>query len=142
MALQIFNVGLDALSTWTTATYHWVLLTAGTFDADVDTVSAFLAGSPNEVTGVASYAREAAAGKVRTVNDTDNRIVYSADNPDFGALEAGATVTAVLLVKTVTDDTDSIPVGFSTVTSTATDAVSPFTLAITDGVVAYVDQAA
>lgn len=142
MALQIFNVGLDALADWETATYQWALLTAGTFDADADTVAAVLAGSPNEVTGVASYARVASSSKTRTVDDTTNRITYGCTDPSFGTLEAGATVTAALLLRVVTDDTDSIPVGWATITPTATDAVDPFTLVITDAVVAYIDQAA
>lgn len=139
--MQIYNAGLDALATWTTGTFNWMLLKAGTFDGDADNVAAILSGAADEIT-VSGYAREAASGKARTVDDTNNRITYTAADPDFGTLVAGESVTAVLLYKHVTSDSDAVPVGWWTITSTPTAAIDPFELTLTDGIVAYVDQAA
>lgn len=141
MALEIFNVGLDALADWGTADYEWALLTAGSFDADAATVATFLAGSPTEVTGgVTGYTREAVSTKARSVDDSLNQITYSASDPSFGSLTGTPeTVTAALLIRVVTDDTDSLPIGFATLTPTSTDAADPFGITITDSIVAYVD---
>jgi hypothetical protein len=140
MALEIYNVGLDALADWETATFEWVLLTAGTFDRTHSVVADVL-GSATEAT-VTGYSRPAVATKLRTVDDAEDRITYSCDDPSFGTLDPGETVTAIALIRVVTDDTDSIPVGWSNITPTATDIFDPFVINVTEGVVAYTDQAA
>lgn len=137
--MDVYNVGLDALADWASETYNWLLLKSGSFDADADTVAGVL-GTADEVT-VSGYARVAASTKARTVNDTSNRISYTAANPNWGTLSAGETVTAALLVRLVTTDADSIPVGWATLDPTATEALDPFTITIVGGVVAYIDQA-
>ena len=138
--MEIYNTGLDALADWTTDTYQWILLTAGAFDRDHPTVTDVL-GSATEAT-VTGYARVAASTKVRSVDDALDQVTYTAADPDFGTLDPGETVTAVVLVRVVTDDTDSIPIAWSDITATDTDALDPFVINITDGVVAYMDQAA
>ena len=138
--MEFFNAGLDQLDDWTTADYEWVLLTAGTFDADIPTVADVItAGAEVTVTG---YTRLAAATKVRSVDDALDQVTYTAADPDFGTLDVGEDVTAVMLTRVVTDDTDSIPVGWWEVSPpAATDSADPFVFTLVDGIVAYSDQA-
>ena len=138
--MEFYNAGLDGLAEWGSGTYQWALLTAGAFDADDSTVADVLAGA-TEVT-VSGYARQAVDTPVRTVDDAIDRIVYECIDPDFGALGAGQTVTAVVLIQVVTNDADSVPIGWSDITPTATDALSPFVVRVADGTVAYIDQGA
>lgn len=140
MAFELYNAGLDALATWETGDFRWVLCTAGSFNRDQVTVAAVLGGGA-EVT-VTGYSRQATSSPTRTVDNATDRITYAADDPVFGSLDPGEIVTAVLLYQHVTTDSDSVPIGLSTLTPTATDAIDPFTLTITDGIVAYLDQAA
>lgn len=139
MAMQAFNVGLDAFYEWETADYEWLALTAGTFDADIDTVADLLAGDAVESTALA---RIPVTTRDRTVDDTTNLINYSADDPSWSAPGAGDTITAVVLTKVITDDTDSLPIAWWTVSPTASDATDPLVFTLPSGVVAYTTQAA
>jgi hypothetical protein len=139
--LQAYNDGLDQLNDWTTATFQWLLLTAGTFDADHATVADVLAGGAEAT--VTGYSRQAASTKVRDVDDTLDRITYRADDPSWAGLAAGEDVTGVVLVRVVTDDSDSIPVcWFEVSPAVATDSADPLVCTLTDGVVAYMDLGA
>lgn len=142
--MDLYNIGLDALAAWETATYHWLLCTDGTFNADLNTVADLLGGATPMIAEatVSGYARVAASTKVRVVDDTNNRISYTAADPDFGTLAAGEDITGVVLYRLVTNDADSIPIGYATLTPTPSDALDPFTVVIVGGVVAYIDQAA
>jgi len=138
--MQLFNAGLDQFADWTTETFEWVLLTSGTFDPDLDTVAAVLTGA-DEVT-VTGYARQAAATKVRSVDDTDDQITYTAADPDFGTLDPGEDVTAIALIRVVTDDTDSVPVGWWEISpAVATDAADPLVFPLAGGIVAWTESA-
>jgi hypothetical protein len=140
-AMQTFNAGLDRLADWETATYQWMLLTAGTFDPDLATVAAVLAAGA-EVT-VTGYVRLAASSKARTVDNTLDQVTYTVADPSWTGLGAGETITAVVLYRTVTNDSDSIPVGqWDLSPSVATDLADPLTFTSPAGVVAYIDQGA
>lgn len=139
MAMQAFNVGLDAFADWETADFEWMALTAGTFDADIDSVADLLAGDAVEATAIG---RIALATPDRTVDDTTNLISYGADDPSWSAPGSGETITAVVLIKVITDDTDSPPVAWWSVTPTASDITDPLVFTLPDGLVAYVNQAA
>ncbi len=131
--MHFYNAGLDALAPWTTVTYKWVLLSAGTFDATDATITAVLAGA-TEVS-VSGYARAAVTTKVRTVAD---QISYTADEPSWAGLGGGQNVVAVVLIR----DSDSVPIGWWDVSpAVATDSATPLVFTLTDGLVAYVEAA-
>jgi hypothetical protein len=135
--MDFYNQGLDRFATWTTGDFRWLLLTGGSFNPDDNFVADVLDGF--EVT-VVGYARELVSTPTRTVNDTANRIEYGADDVNFGTLTAGENVTAAVLFEFVTNDADSIPVGWQTLTATATDAYDPWVLYLAGGLVAYTVQ--
>lgn len=138
--MQHYNAGLDELRDWTTATYRWALLSAGTFRAGDDTMAAALVGA-TEISA-AGYARVDVSSPVRTVDDTGARINYGAASPDFGTLAAGETVAAVVLFRFVTNDAGSTPIGWWTLSpAVATDATDPLVFSLTAGLVAYQDAA-
>jgi len=138
--MSAYNGGLDKMEDWETADYDWLLLTAGTFDADHATVADVLAAGA-EVT-VTGYARLAASTKARVVDDVGNQVNYTGDEPSWAALGAGEDVTAVVLVRVVTDDSDSIPIGWWDVSpAVATDSADPLVCTLTAATVASVDAA-
>lgn len=100
----VYNRSLDAMSTFgTSGTYIWLLLQ----DTYVpDPAHDFIADLTGEVT-VASYARVTVTGASRTVDDTNDRIVYDADDPDFGDLETTQSAQYLILAQQVTNDADS-----------------------------------
>ena len=136
--MSFFNVGLDQLGAWTTGTYKWVLVTAGTINADLDNVTALVAAAP-EIT-VTGYTRVTVATPARVVDDTADTITYTAGNPSFGTLDPGEDVAAVVLIKDNGSDATSIPIGWWALSPVvATDIADPFTFSLIDGTVAYVD---
>lgn len=91
------------------ATLKWMLLRntgAYTFNPDHDFVADLFSNGGVECT-VASYLRQVAAGKTMTLDDATNRSIYTQDPVDFGALEAGQTVSAFVMYQHVTNDADS-----------------------------------
>lgn len=140
MADGAYNRGLDELATWTTGTFKFLLLKGSgyTFNKDHDFVADLTPGS-NEVT-VAGYSRQTAGTKTRTIDDTNDRITYDCADPSFGTLTAGETVSAMVLYREVTNDADSILVGYYDLVDTPT-AGAPFPVTIGTNGVAYVDAA-
>lgn len=140
MAMQIYNVGLDALAEWETATYEFRAFSAITFDkTHDDVIHAIQTADEVDATG---YAALEVAGKDRVVNDSTNRIEYKADNPTWTGLGPGDTIVGILLTKVVTDDNDSIPVGLWNISpAVATDVADPLVFDLAGAMVAYVDQA-
>lgn len=135
--MDFYNQGLDLLSTWVSGDFRWLLLTGGSFNEDDNFVADVLGGFEVSVLG---YNRVAVDTPTRTVNDTLDRIEYGSDNVDFGTLAAGEDVTAAVLFLHVTNDADSIPVGWQSLTATATDAYDPWVLYLAGGIVAYTQQ--
>jgi hypothetical protein len=138
---MIYNNGLDALADIASADLRWMLLkgTGYTFNPDHDTVAALTPGS-NEVS-VTGYAREPLTGGTRTVDDSTDRVTYTADNPDFGTLAAGQTITALVLYEHVTNDADSVPVAYYTLSPVDSAVIDPYVVHFTDGLLAWVDEA-
>lgn len=141
MADLLYNRGADELATFTTSTYKFLLLKGSGYtpDRDHDYV-ADLTPASNEVT-VGGYARVTASTKTRTIDDTLDRITYDCDDPAFGTLVAGETVSAMVLFRFVTNDADSILVAYYDLTDTATNGTA-FTVQLSTAGVAYVDQGA
>lgn len=105
MATTVYNIGLDELRDFTTDTIRAMLLdNTYTPDKDHDFVADVVAA---ELAG-AGYARETLTTKARTVSDANDRIEYTADDPDFGAVAVGETAQYMVVYKFVTNDADSI----------------------------------
>lgn len=91
---QLANGGVDFDSAGTVVRCLLERSTSSyTVDKDHDFVS--------DLTGlveisVASYARQTVASKAVTINDTSNRVELTFDNVDFGNLESGQTVRALI----------------------------------------------
>lgn len=138
---MIYNNGLDALVDIASADLRWLLLKGSgyTFSPDHDTVANLTPGS-NEVTA-SGYARVALSGGTRTVDDSTDRVNYTADNPDFGTLAAGQTITAAVLYRHVTNDSDSVPVAYYALSPIDSGVIDPYVVHFTDGLLAWVDEA-
>lgn len=121
MADGLYTRDLDILSTWAAGTFQFLLLkgTGYTFNPDHDFVSDLTPAS-NEAAGV-GYARVTAATKTRTVDDTNNWIAYDCDNPAFGSIAAGETITAMVLFRFVTNDAASPLIAYYDLGNVATD---------------------
>lgn len=74
-----------------------------------------------ELTGVASYARQALAGLSVTEDDANNSANVDSNDVAFGALEAGGTIVGAFLYLHVTNDSDSPVLGIYDLTSTPTN---------------------
>ncbi len=61
---------------------------------------------------VASYLRQTLGSKTVTQDNANDRAVFDFADIDFGALEVGQTVAAVVFYEHVTNDSDSIPAYF------------------------------
>lgn len=140
MADSVYNRGLDEMSTWTTNTFKFLLLKGSgyTFNKDHDFV-ADLTPASNEVT-VSGYSRQTAATKSRTIDDTNDRITYDCDDPTFGTLVAGETVSAMVLYRFVTNDSDSILIGYYDLPDTATNGTT-FSVVLSVSGAFYLDAA-
>ena len=143
MADGIYNNGLDDLGggQWASGTYRALLLksTGYTFDKDHVFVSAVTPGS-NEISA-SGYSRQTLGTKVRTVDNTLDRVVYSCAAPTFGTIVAGQTVGAMVLYRFVTSDSDSVLVNYYDLTDFATDG-TPFGVVMGANGLLYVDQGA
>lgn len=135
-----YNRGLDELSTWTSNTFKFLLLKGSGYTPNKDhDYVADLTPASNEIT-VAGYTRQTAATKTRTIDDTNDRITYDCDDPSFGTLTAGETISAMVLYRFVTNDADSILVAYCDLADTATGSASPFVVTINTAGIAYVDS--
>lgn len=141
MADGVYNRGLDELAAFTTNTYKMLLLKGSgyTFNKDHDFV-ADLTPASNEVAG-SGYSRQTLGSKTRTIDDTNDRITYDAADPAFGSIVAGETVSAMVLFRFVTNDADSILIGFYDLTDTPTDG-NPFSVVLGTAGLLYNDQGA
>lgn len=133
---MIYTRSRDRLGAIATASMRWMLLKDDGYvpDPDHDFV-AQLNPASNEV-DVASYERLSLTSGTRTVNDTLNRIEYKADNPNWGTLEFGNSVTGCVLYEQVTNDADSILYGYWRLTEVGTADIIPFVVFFTDKIVA------
>ena len=124
----VYTRGLDELRNWETDTFKCLLVTSGyTPDRDHDYVDDVVPAS-NEITG-AGYTRQTVANAARTIDDANDRIVYDADDFDFGSIAIGETVAGVVLYREVTNDSDSILIAYYSLGSIATTG-NPFPVAV------------
>lgn len=92
-----------------TANLRWMLLRSTStynFNPDDDFVGDLFTNGAVEIS-VPSYARQAAAGNAVTLDDANNRSIFSENTVAFGALEAGQTVKAFVLYEFITNDAAS-----------------------------------
>lgn len=131
MAFQFYNVAKDELRDWDSGTYLWLLMKSGSFDATDAFVSDLTPGT-NECT-VPAYLRVAPDTPARSIGASGPEYSVASD-PDFGDLTTSPeSVIAVVLIKVVTNDSDSIPVCWGSFTDPiSTSDLNPFIPTITD----------
>lgn len=114
MAALIFNKALALGATeLTSATLKLALVKSSVplTDPDVDFVSGLASGW--ELTAASGYSRATLSSKTATVDDTNNRVPFDAADINFPSITTPvSTVGGVLIIKHVTDDTDSIPLWY------------------------------
>lgn len=81
------------------------------FNPDHDFVADLVSNGMVEIT-VASYARITLGGRTLNLDDTLDRAWADVNDVAFGTLEAGQTVSGILIYEHVTNDADSIPLCF------------------------------
>jgi len=114
MAGSQYNISKDQSIDWINDTIKAILVMSNTTadtDIDSDTVSAV--GTLDE-SDDGGYTRQALANTTKTVNDTDDRAEFDADDIVFDGMNGGATrdYVGVLVYKEITDDTDSPPLAY------------------------------
>lgn len=139
MADNLYTRGLDEWAALTTNTYKVLLLKGSgyTFAKAHDFV-ADLTPASNEVTS-AGYSRQTLGSKTRTLDDTLDRITYDAADPNFGTITTGQTVSVMVLFRFVTNDADSILMGYYDLTDVDTAAVVPFVVTLGTAGLTYLD---
>ncbi len=132
MTTTVYNAGLDAISTWTTDDFGFLLVDSS-YVPDVDDVyvSEVLAA---ELAGV-GYGRQPVTGPTRTVDNTLDRIVYNCDDLDFGDIVTGEVADAMILYKFVTNDADSLLVAHYSLGGIATTGTAFFVAIGTAGAI-------
>lgn len=139
MADLIYNRGLDELRDWQTASYKALLLKGSGYTPNKDhDYVANLTPASNE-TALAGYARVTLSGMVRTVDDTLDRVTYDCADLAFGSIAVGDTISAMVVYLFVTNDADSILVGYHDLVDTATDG-APFTYQVNAAGLYYIDN--
>lgn len=97
----------DRTINWTADTVRAILLTSSyTFNEDHVFVSSLTA---NELTG---YTRPSLANKAISKNTTDDKVYFTADDPTIASVATGQTISKVAIYKFVTNDSDSILIGY------------------------------
>lgn len=133
MATTIYTRGRDELRDFGSDTFRALLVTASyTPNVDHDFVADV---SANELAG-SGYSRPTLASKSRTIDDTNNRIVYDAADPSFGTIVAGETARYMIVYRFVTDDSDSILVACYDIGSQATNG-APFVVTLSSDGLLY-----
>jgi hypothetical protein len=108
MADLLYTRGLSEWGTLTSP-YHAFMLLQGTgYTPNVDHDFVSEINLPGGEISVAGYSRQFMNSPTVTVDDTNNRVVYSCASPVFGPLTAGQTITAMVLYKYVSFDFNHI----------------------------------
>lgn len=134
MASHIPPYGLDEWRGFHSGgdTYEFMLLLSShTYDPADRFVADIVA---SELTGV-GYARQAAVNPTRTVSVGSERVNYSVDSMDFGAIAVGETYQWIACYKLVTNDADSIVVGYWDLTPKVTTGVSVQPIPVDTGII-------
>lgn len=129
MADLEYNSGLDEWRTFAIDTIRALLLKGSGYtpNKDHDFVDDVVPAS-NEC-ALAGYSRPTLTNCTRVITDASDRIVYDADDPDFGPIIAGDTITGMILYKFQSNDGDSILLAYYDLPDTATNG-TPFIPAI------------
>lgn len=137
---MIYNQGLDRLNYISDSTVIWMLLkdNAYTFDPDHENVSDLTPGT-NEVT-VTGYSRLPLSGGSRVVENANDRIVYKGDNPNFGSLDGGESVTGLSLFYDQGSDASSLLIGYWQFAPRESDLIDPFIVYFQDRIITYVSE--
>lgn len=88
---------------------------------------------------VSGYSRQTLATKTVTEDDTNDRVVFDADNPSFGSLAAGQTIGGVVIFKDTGSDATSPLLFFNDTADTATNG-NTVTFQIDAGGLGYTQQ--
>lgn len=143
MADTLYTRGADEPGggQWASGTWEFLLLKGSgyTVNKDHDFV-ADLTPASNEC-ALSGYTRQTAGSKTRTIDDTNDRITYGCANPAFGSIAAGDTISAMVLFRFVTNDSDSILGIYYDITDTVTNG-TPFTVTMNASGAFYIDQGA
>lgn len=94
-----------------TASYRMLLVRSTstyTPDKDHDFLSDLFSGGLVEIS-VASYSRKTISGITITADDAGDAVRVTFSDVDFGSLESGQTVKAIVIYRHETDDNDSVP---------------------------------
>ena len=115
MADLTFNVNLHELDrfTWQSGPLDVRALLIVTAEADEalrdhEDIGALLAGSSVEASTMTSYARVALANETKTVDNTNNRVDFDADDAAFGALGNGANETTTDVITFLEGASDAL----------------------------------
>lgn len=137
---MIYTRSRDRLAAIATANLKWLLLQDDGYVVDTDhDFVANLTPASNEV-DVSGYTRLTLTTGARTVNDTLNRVEYTADNPNWGTLSAGNQVTGLVLFEQVTNDADSPLIGYWPLTAVGSSDIVPFVVFFTDHLIATLHE--
>lgn len=140
MAVTVYNRGMRELPDFTTSTFKALLLKGSGYTPNKDhDYVADITPASNEVTA-SGYARVTLGSKTEAIDDTNDKIVYSCANPNFGTLAAGQSVTGMIVYREVTNDADSILVACFTFTAVGSSQVAPFTVAVPTEGLLYLTQ--
>lgn len=100
--LSIFTQDID----WATDTVKAIVLTEYTYNPTHTVVSDV---TSTELTG---YTRPTIPSRSTIYNDADDQVELRGDDVTIASVESGQTIETVILYKEVTDDTDSILIGY------------------------------
>lgn len=115
MADLTFNVNLHELDrfNWQTTPLDIRVLLIVTAEADEalrdhEDLAALLAAASVEASTMTSYARLALANETKTVDNTNNRVDFDADDAVFGALGNGANETTTDIISFLEGASDAL----------------------------------
>ena len=109
-----------------------LVMTNTTCDTDKDAINFVANITTLDECDASGYARIALGSEASNVDDTNDRAEFDATDVSFTGLGGDATraIQGALIIKFVTDDTDSIPIAFidfaSDIPATATQIDVPF----------------
>lgn len=139
MADLVYTRGIPEWSAFSTSTYRVLLLKGSGYTANVDhDFVSDLTPASNE-TALSGYSRQTLGTKTVTYDDTLNRMTYDAADPAFGTIVAGDTISAMVLYRFVTNDADSLLMGYYDLADTGTNG-TPFGVTLASTGLAYFDQ--
>lgn len=148
MASANYNAGIkgiqDRTIDYASDTIKVMLVTSSyTFNQDETSMTTASSAEPNitgYTAGFGSASRRTLASKTITNDTTNNRSVFDAADPaTWTALGAGATLSAAIVYKHITDNATSVPITYLDFTDTATNG-GDFSVAYDAGGIFYIQN--